>query len=383
MSDAGDGGLTMTDSGERPFRSLFDGGVEPPGEDERPTRRLWGTHPATPGVGNGEVWLGRFLATAAVGVVLFIAALALDAWLHAREPALAAREGLFSLGNPAHALFLVGVLLTASGVVGAGWVLLQRGSDPGRAPGNAAVGSMPRTALLGVAVVAVVGLTAVAGWASSMGDGHDHGGTGAQAGHAAAGTATSTVDPHPHRHDPAAAVAEATPEQRAAAQALLDASIAAAARWRDPAAARRDGYRVNLGKLTSGETRFLHAGNPSLRDDGGTLDPRHPESVIYAKGPDGAPVLVGVLYVAPPGQHGPTPGGPITSWHSHAGCVDPATGRRQPLPKRAGACPDGLERRDGPEMMHVWFTDRLETAFARRAPGRALPALRRASGGTG
>jgi hypothetical protein len=133
----------------------------------------------------------------------------------------------------------------------------------------------------------------------------------------------------------------------------------------------------------SGKTRFLHAGNPSLRDDGGTLDPQHPESVIYGKGPDGAPVLVGVLYIAPPGRHGPTPGGPITSWHSHAGCVDPATGRRQPLPKRAGACPDGLELRDGPEMMHVWFTDRLETAFARRAPAQALLAWQRASGGTG
>jgi hypothetical protein len=375
----------MTDSGERSSGRLSGGGANAPREreHEQPTGRLWPTRQIAEGAGNGEAWLGRFLAAATVGVVLFIAGLALDAWLHAREPGLAAREGPFSVGNPAHALFLAGVLLTASGVFGAGWVLLERRSAAGRTPSNEAVGSTVRTALLGVTVLAVVGLTAVAGWASSTGDRQDQGGTDGQADHAAAGSAAGMGDPNPHRHDQRAPARDATPEQRAAAQDLLDASIAAAARWRDPAAARRDGYRVSLGKLARGETRFLHAGNPRLRDDGGTLDPRHPESVIYGKGPDGAPRLVGVLYIAPPGQHGPTPGGPVTSWHTHAGCVDPVTGRRQPLPKQAGACPDGLELRDGPEMMHVWFTDRLETAFARRAPARALLAWQRANGGAG
>ena len=39
-----------------------------------------------------------------------------------------------------------------------------------------------------------------------------------------------------------------------------------------------------------------------------------------------------------------------------------------------GACPEGQVYRRSGEMMHVWFTDDLATAFARRAPLAALRA---------
>jgi hypothetical protein len=40
-----------------------------------------------------------------------------------------------------------------------------------------------------------------------------------------------------------------------------------------------------------------------------------------------------------------------------------------------GACPSGQMLRRSGEMMHVWFTDDLATAFARRAPLQELRAF--------
>jgi hypothetical protein len=72
----------------------------------------------------------------------------------------------------------------------------------------------------------------------------------------------------------------------------------------------------------------------------------------------------------PRGVRGPTPGGPITRWHSHVICV---TGVQRGLsPRGDGSCPQGWVRRQGSEMMHVWFTRDLRSAFAIHAPGPEL-----------
>ena len=76
------------------------------------------------------------------------------------------------------------------------------------------------------------------------------------------------------------------------------------------------------------------------------------------------------MFAMPRGKHGPTPGGPITRWHTHTVCV---AGRKRGLAPRAdGSCPAGTNRRQGSEMMHVWLTSRPRTAFAIHAPTRAL-----------
>jgi hypothetical protein len=56
---------------------------------------------------------------------------------------------------------------------------------------------------------------------------------------------------------------------------------------------------------------------------------------------------------------------------------DPATRAKLSRPVD-GACPEGQVFRRTGEMMHVWFTGDLASAFARRAP---LAALRTAAGG--
>jgi hypothetical protein len=199
-----------------------------------------------------------------------------------------------------------------------------------------------------------------------------------------------------HTHDPAAAgtgggpagsntpehahgpnlpeVAAATDEQRAAAEALWKASMANAERWRDPEAAAAAGFRFrnDAGAGPGGKVRFLHVPNPAWRADGRVLDPAHPETLIYWNGPGDRLTLVGVMYTAARGSPGPAVGGPITRWHDHESCRDPATRAKLGQPVD-GACPDGQVYRRSGEMMHVWFTDDLATAFARRAP---LPALR-------
>ena len=79
------------------------------------------------------------------------------------------------------------------------------------------------------------------------------------------------------------------------------------------------------------------------------------------------------MYTVPRGASGPRVGGPITRWHDHESCRDPATGARLGRPVD-GACPQGQIYRRSGEMMHVWFTDDLATAFARRPPLTALRA---------
>jgi hypothetical protein len=101
------------------------------------------------------------------------------------------------------------------------------------------------------------------------------------------------------------------------------------------------------------------------------LDPARPETLIYWNGPGGQLTLVGVMYTAAKGAAGPVVGGPIARWHDHESCRDPGTRAKLGRPVD-GVCPQGQVYRRSGEMMHVWFTDDLATAFARRAPPAAL-----------
>ena len=165
----------------------------------------------------------------------------------------------------------------------------------------------------------------------------------------------------------------ATPTQRAAARRLLTDIRAAAARWPTLAAARAAGFDTHTVRRRIGDrtVHFLHAENHRFSHDLHYLDPRRPEALIYANLPGRRLVLVGFMFAMPRGMKGPTPGGPVTRWHTHTVCAA-GNARGLTTPGRDGSCPPGTKAREGSEMMHVWLTSDLRSAFAIHGPLREL-----------
>lgn len=192
--------------------------------------------------------------------------------------------------------------------------------------------------VIGTAASAWIGaFRAAAGEPTAVAGHHVHGGDVAPPG---------TILPHVEEREP-------TPAERAAAAELVSAARLALARYADPAVAARDGYRVDgLAGLD------FHAGNPKHEHDGRVLDPAHPETLVYAVGPDGRPVLLGAMFLMPDiHRPGPTIGGPLTVWHAHEhvcfSLTPPAlAGLLSPL----GMCPLGsIDVPLTPEMIHIWI----------------------------
>jgi hypothetical protein len=164
----------------------------------------------------------------------------------------------------------------------------------------------------------------------------------------------------------------ATPAQQAAAVSLLAQLRATALPWRDTRLAAAAGFNLHRPRRHPGEARVMwfHSENRAWHSDARYLDPRHPDTLIYADLPGRPLVLVGVMISMPRGMRGPTPGGPITRWHSHLVCVRAEL--RGLKPRADGSCPPGARLRQGSEMLHIWFTRDLRSAFAVHAPGPEL-----------
>lgn len=126
----------------------------------------------------------RFLGVAAGGVAVTLTGLAWDATLHARDHALAAREGVFTLTNPSHLLFLAGICLVAMGISGSIAVLFSASrvrirpvKASGETPAPSVSGRSSRPARKGAprvramrvrAIVATMALVAISGGAAAV-----------------------------------------------------------------------------------------------------------------------------------------------------------------------------------------------------------------------
>jgi len=167
------------------------------------------------------------------------------------------------------------------------------------------------------------------------------------------------------------AVSLATPRQRRRAQLVLDRLEAAAVRgrWRDVRAATRAGYDTRSRPRKPGDSSvfFFHAERHEEPRGHSIFDFTRPKALIYANAPGRPLVLVGAMWSTRDGEVGPTPAGPILRWHSHVVCK---TGKKRGLkPPPSGVCPPGSRLRQGAsEMLHVWFTKDLRSAFAISAP---------------
>jgi hypothetical protein len=211
---------------------------------------------------------------------------------------------------------------------------------------------------------------------------------------AALATATAAAAPGPaklpanalrgpaHELEQYPTVSLASAAQRTAAEDLYDRMVAAVMEWRNPRRAAAAGFRTRRARRVPGSRSILwfHAEHRRYHHDRVYLDPERPDTLIYADLPGRPLVLVGVMFSMRRGMRGPSPGGPITRWHWHLVCAD---GRGRGLrPRRGGSCPRGSRLRAGSEMLHVWFTRDLRSAYAIHAPvpelcgARLLPAGR-------
>ena len=172
-------------------------------------------------------------------------------------------------------------------------------------------------------------------------------GTGDDHGHA-------TAEAHGGHGDAAIArpAREPTAAERAAADALVAATQKGTARFADPEAALEAGYTQGTPYAFYG-LRAAHFHNEAFNQDGKLLDPERPENLVYLKRQDGTLELIGVMFIAPPGQ-GPRPGGPLTDWHTHPDLCGAQEGVITMNPD--GTCPAGTYPVDF-EMLHVWLID--------------------------
>jgi hypothetical protein len=160
----------------------------------------------------------------------------------------------------------------------------------------------------------------------------------------------------------------ARPTQKATAERLLATLRASALRWRIPREAAAAGFDLHTARRIAGDRtpHYLHAESRRFANDGRYLDPQRPEALIYANMPGRPLLLIGVMFSMPRGIHGPSPAGPIARWHFHLVC---ARGNLRGLkPLADGSCPRGETLREGSEMLHVWFTHDLRSAYAIHAP---------------
>jgi hypothetical protein len=174
------------------------------------------------------------------------------------------------------------------------------------------------------------------------------------------------------------AVGLATSRERARARGILDELVTAAKRgnWRSTAAAERAGYDTKAGPRQPGDrsAHFFHAERHEEPRQGSIFNAGRPKALIYANVPGHPLILVGAMWSTRDGELGPTPAGAILRWHSHIVCKE---GKKRGLkPPASGVCPPGSKLTQGAsEMLHVWFTGELRSAFAIRAPQPELCAV--------
>jgi hypothetical protein len=285
--------------------------------------------------------LAAFLAAGLMGVVALLSGLALDSYLHAKDPTLAHREGIFTLSNPGHVLLGIGIGLVVVGVVGAAYTSLP-------------YGVWVRRGLLGGSLLLIIVSGDFAGWAASV----------------ERSAATSPSAAAAHQHGGAATTAkQPTEAQLEAAARLVTETRAAVAKYALLSTAITAGYKP----MEPPDGEIVHYVNPDYMADLYILDPQHVQSLIYFNGKNG-PQLIGAMFIMPTrAEDGPDIGGPLTIWHQHSNiCFDDSTGIAVAFihsadfdsTDKSGSCPRGSTLKPTPQMLHVWLIDNPDGPFA-------------------
>lgn len=303
------------------------------------------------------------------GVVMQLLGLAADAVLHARDATLAEREGVLSLGNPGHLLFVAGLALCG---LGACSLLVPRGRRPGR-------WGLARAVAPAAAVLALSGATFAVAARSGGLDGHAHvhvaeeaqarGDAVAPHAHGVAVAAPAPVHDHGTAPDQTVVTVEGSRHQHGtevnvswdllqSTNQVLSTAKAATEKYRDVSVARAEGY-VQVTQVVPGlGAHFIQPGYLAA----GVFDPSHPAILLYDRDAAGAFELVGVSWTLPkkPGAETPpdSPFGPLAVWHYH---TDLCFGLRGDSPTVAESTAAGCRATGGtfvketPWMVHAWL----------------------------
>ena len=293
--------------------------------------------------------LAIFLTIGLLGATALLLGLALDAYLHAQDPTLAHREGIFTLSNPGHVLLGAGIVMVVVGLIGAAYTSL---------PG----GTWARRALLIASLAVIVVSSDAAGWAASV----------------ERTTSTGTTASTDHSHATSSAV---TGAQLQSALQLIEATKAAVAKYADREAAINAGYKP----MEPEGLAIMHYVNGAYFTDADILRPDHVQSLIYFNSTHG-PVLIGAMYIMPRlGMPGPEIGGSLTVWHKHDNlCFDRTTGvivafthdGSANINDKSGTCPAGSSNRSTPEMLHVWLIENPDGPFGSDMAPEVLASLK-------
>jgi len=141
--------------------------------------------------------------------------------------------------------------------------------------------------------------------------------------------------------------AKPTSGQVLGATEYVQATSAAAAKYRDLSAAIAAGYVP----ITNPGYPVVHYLNLSYMNAQDIMNPTTVDSLVYATTPYG-PVLVAAMYLMPGAGNGPMPYGCLVQWHQHTNlCTSDVTHRIDGFTP----CPQGTYH-DGPTpmMTHVW-----------------------------
>lgn len=252
-------------------------------------------------------WLGAGAQAVGLGV---------DAWLHGRDPGLAAREGPFTLTNTGHSLLVGGIGLVILGAFLS--VMLPR------------LRTRPVLRVASpVLLVALMGSTTAFASTSSLAEGHADTGVAADQGHAEA-TATTLPGQQPPSDERAADATHGDgtvhpdqpmpPDVRDRLAAELITARQAALGHPTVAMALQDGYQMVVPYVPGIGAHYMKF---SLVD--GTFDPEKPEMLLY-DGTNADAKIVGLSYYARGDTAPPGFAGPNDRWHRHVGlCVSQKT----------------------------------------------------------